>query len=471
MAKGLVYLTATGSMCLPYMAHAQDGATAATTSRDPVLTQEVAQLRAEVEALRAELQAMRASQVATPTTPALTSGTAPVAVASASPPVSPAPRPAAEPVQIAFRGAPEFRSESGWSFKPRGRMQIDGGYLAAPGSRVSGQSDGRGFTSRVRRAYIGAQGTIPGGFSYRAEVDLGGNSVSWTDLYVAYDRGPFNLTIGQHNNFQSMEQLQSDLFLTFNERASFTSAFNFERRLGVSAGWRQGIVMANAGVFTDDISALGNDGNKSISVDGRVVLMPRVGDVQLHVAGSAHYRNLGRFQGSLGQQYRARPYIGTTDIRYVDTGVLTVDSETIFGAELAANWRRFHATGEASWLTVKRPVSADPLFFGGYIEAGMFLTDDTRNYRNGLFDRVTPRHPLGSGGIGAVELNVRYDRLDLTDAGIGGGTQDGYGVALTWIPTPYLRFLLNYMRLTYDIPSQQPTFNADVIGLRAQADF
>jgi phosphate-selective porin OprO/OprP len=427
------------------------------------LADEVAALRAEVEALRAELRAVRPQAVAV----------LPASVASPAVPaaVTAAAAKAPSAVQLAFKGAPEFKGDGGWSFKPRGRLQLDGGYLEAPGSRVSGQSDGRGFTSRIRRAYIGAQGTMPGGFSYRAEVDLANNAVSWTDVYLAWDKGPFNVTLGQHHPFTSLEQLESDLYLTFNERASFITAFNMERRVGLSAGFHHGAIMANAGIFTDDIPALTNDGNKSFSMDGRLVWMPKLGDLQMHVAGSLHHRDLGKFQGSLGQQYRARPYIGTTDIRYVDTGVLTVNDETHYGAELATNWKRVHFASEAAWLRVNRPGPADPLFFGGYAEVGLFLTDDTRVYKNGQFDRVTPTHPLGGGGLGAVELNLRYDRLDLTDKGIGGGVQNGYGAALIWMPTAYVRFLVNYMHLIYDIPSQQPKFDAEVVGLRTQVDF
>jgi phosphate-selective porin OprO/OprP len=451
-------------LCIPFATYAQGAAPPAVSAIPPSgLADEVARLRAEVEELKAQMQAM--ASVAGASTPSTAPVPPPVVATSA------AKSTASNPVQLAFKGAPEFKGDGGWSFKPRGRMQIDGGYLAAPGSRVSGQSDGRGFTSRIRRAYIGAQGTMPGGFSYRAEVDLANNAVSWTDIYLAWDRGPFNVTVGQHHPFTSMEQLESDLFLTFNERASFISAFNMERRLGVSAGFHRGAIMANAGVFTDDISALGNDGNKSFSMDGRVVWMPKIGDLQLHLGGSLHHRELGKFQGSLGQQYRARPYIGTTDIRYVDTGVLTVEDETHYGAEVAANWKRLHFAGEAAWLKVNRPGIADPLFFGGYAEAGIFLTADTRAYRNGQFDRVVPSRAVDKGGIGALELNVRYDHLDLTDARLGGGVQDGYGAALVWMPTAYVRFLFNYMHLIYDIPSQQPQFGADVIGMRTQVDF
>lgn len=464
--KLLLSMTA-ATLGFPAGAYAQSAP--AQDANPAALADEVARLRAEVESLKAEMRAIRA-RAAIPVAPAPSAPTANGAPALAQ--AQPAQlKPNPDPIQITWKGAPEFKSASGWSFKPRGRIQIDAGYLDAPASRVSGQSDGRGVTTRIRRAYLGAQGTIPGGFGYRAEVDLANNSVSWTDVYLTYDKGPFNVTVGQHHPFTSMEQLESDLFLTFNERAAFIGAFNLERRVGISAGYKIGNIMANAGVFTDDINSLSNDGNKSVSYDGRVVWMPKYGDTQLHIGGSAHYRNLGRFQASLGAQYRQRPYIGTTDIRYVDTGFLTVNHETHYGAELAANRKRIHLAGEAAWLTVDRPGDADPTFFGGYAEAGIFLTEDSRGYKSGVFDRTVPTTPLGDGGIGAVEFNIRYDHLDLTDAGIGGGVQDGYGASIVWTPVSYVRFIGAYMHLLYDIPSAQPKFNAESIGLRAQIDF
>lgn len=432
---------------------------------DAALKDEVERLRAEVAAMREEMRAMRSSMGSD------RESAQPAAAPASAPPLATVTAEKADPISIGFKGMPEMKSESGWSFKPRGRMQIDAGYLAAPASRSVGQADGRGFTTRIRRAYIGAQGTMPGGFAYRAEVDLAGNSVTWTDLYLSYETGPVTFTVGQHHPFTSMEQLQSDLFLSFNERAAFIGAFNLERRVGVSAGYKKNDLMLNAGVFTDDLSNLTNDGNKSFSVDGRVVWMPKFGETQLHFGASAHYRKLGTLLTGNGSRFRQRPYIATTDIRYIDTGLLTVDKEKHVGLEFAANRGRFRFSGETAWLNANRPGDTDPTFFGGYAELGILLTDDTRNYKNGAFDRISPRRPVGDGGLGALELNLRYDRLDLADGNVDGGTQDGFGAGLAWNPTAYVRFMLNYMHLIYDIPAAQPSFSADTVGMRAQIDF
>jgi phosphate-selective porin OprO/OprP len=132
---------------------------------------------------------------------------------------------------------------------------------------------------------------------------------------------------------------------------------------------------------------------------------------------------------------------------------------------------------EGFWQNVDRPIGDSPTFFGGYAEAGLFLTGgDTRGYKAGVFDRVKPANPVGEGGIGAIQVNLRYDFLDLADAGIVGGTQNGYAASLVWTPTDYTRFMLNYARMDYDdalYPANgtDRDYAVDVVGARAQVDF
>lgn len=420
-------------------------------------------MRAEIDALKAQLSAMEARlNNVSAKTEANTTAIAAV----------PAPAPAPE-TTIKWKGAPELATKSGWSFKPRGRLQFDAGYLDVPSAITD---DGRGFGSEIRRAYLGFQGTMPGGFGYKAEVDLADNKVEWTDIYLTYDHKGMNVTVGQHYPFLSLEQMTSDLFTSFTERAAFTSAFGFERRLGVSAGYAKGDVMVNAGAFTDNVNDLTNDGDNGYSVDGRVVWMPKMGKTQLHFGASAHYRDLNGYLTGLGTRYRARPFIHTPDVRFIDTGSFTADKETNYGLEAAVISGRLHAAAEGHWMRASRPGLADPTFFGGYAEVGYYLTrGDTRGYKNGAFDRTRPAHAVGNGGIGAIQFNLRYDYLDLVDAGVVGGKQNAYAASLIWTPIDYLKFMLNYAHVEYDqarvTAGGDASYSADVMGARAQIDF
>lgn len=421
---------------------------------------ELAALRAQVQALEARVEKAEGDASAASTTASSAAATAEAAqVAQKKAPV------------IKFKGAPEISDDKGWSFKPRGRILLDAAIVDAP----DGISDaGLGFSSEMRRARLGVEGTIPGGFGYKLEADFANGEAELTDAFLDYKDGGLTVTVGQHNNFQGLEELSSSNDTSFIERAGFTDAFGFKRRIGISAQYQAGALLAQGGLFTDNATDLQDDENNSVSGDARIVYAPKLGNAQLHLGVSGHWRDLGDAITSV--RYRQRPLVHSTDTRFMDTGTLAgATGETGYGAEAAIIAGRFHAAGETFWQTVRRTGAPDPTFFGGAIEAGWFLTDDTRAYKGGMFKGIKVKNPVGSGGFGAVQVNVRYDRLDLSDAGIIGGVQNGYMASIIWTPVDQIRFMLNYARLDYSDASvangTDRNYGVDAFGARAQVSF
>jgi phosphate-selective porin OprO/OprP len=450
------------------------GAASAQAQTPGDVAAEIAALRAEVAVLRnrvTELETERADAAAMPQVQLATMTAAqPQPATAAEAPPEPGP-------EIRFRGAPTISAPGGWSFKPRGRLQYDVGYVSSPDGIAN---PGLGFGNEVRRARLGVEGTIPGGFGYVFELDFADNNVEITDAILTYRASEqIGLTVGQHNNFQSLDELTSSRFSSFIERAAFTDAFNFERRLGVSGTLASGDFIAQAGLFSDNVTDLRSDANNAVSADARLVFAPKLGEhTQLHLGASAHWRETGDVAG-IGTRYRQRPLLHTTDVRFLATPSLDVDSEASYGVEAALIHGPFHATGEAHWLNADTAVpGVSPTLFGGYAEIGYFLTGESRGYRNGRWDRTSVRRPVGGeeGGIGAIQVNLRYDHLDLVSDGIRGGTQNGLQASLIWIPQDYVRFMLNYGHLIYDdaaLPAAggDRDYSVDVIGARAQIDF
>ena len=436
------------------------------------VAEELARMRAQMAAMASRIDSLESQlQVAKAEAQAATAA-AGAATASAAAATEVAKKPSE--TAIAWKGAPELTTASGWSFKPRGRLQIDAGTVSSPAGITD---NGLGFGSEIRRAYIGFDGKIPGGFGYRAEIDVASSGVEITDLYLTYQASKaLGLTVGQHKPFWGLEELTSDLFLSMTERAAVNTAFGYERRLGVSGTYSAGDVLVQGGVFTDNVADLNDDGNNALSLDGRVVFAPKLGNGQLHLGGSLHWRDLNDSAASV--RYRVRPFIHTPDVRFIDTGNISAVSELGYGLEAGYVQGPFHATGETHWQKVSRPGAlVDPTFFGGYAEVGMFLTKgDTRAYKAGAFDRIKPKNPVGKGGMGAVQVNLRYDYLDLIDGGIVGGTQNGYDIGLVWTPIEYIRFMLNYGHIEYDnafLPAAggDRSYSVDAVGARAQFDF
>ena len=453
------------------LATAMTFAQPASAADNADLAEAIAQMRAEMaemaaridtlegELAEAEAQAEAATSAAVAANEAALAASAAADEASAKAESAPA---------IAFKGAPEIKGKGGWSFKPRGRLQYDAGFTSVPSS--TGRSDG--FGSEARRARLGVSGDMPGGFGYKFEVDFAGSDVAVTDAFLSYEAGNAELIVGQMNNFQSLEELTSSLHTSFIERAAFTDAFGFERRVGAAAVFKGKDVLVQTGIFTDNMDDLSN---KNWGVDGRVVFSPKAGDAQLHFGGSVHYNDL---ESGDTVRYRQRPLVHFTSERFINTGNLGASSEFGFGLEGAVISGPFHAAVEGFWQNVNMPTGMDdPTFFGGYAEVGYFLTKgDTRGYKGGKFDRTKPANPVGEGGSGSVQVNLRYDRLDLNDAGILGGKQDGYFLSIVWKPTDYTMLLANYGRLdytdaVYSAAAGDTSYGVDAFGLRAQIDF
>jgi len=374
-------------------------------------------------------------------------------------------------IEVKWKGAPEIKGDGGWSFKPRGRIQYDVGTVNAPNAIVD---PGLGFANEARRIRLGASGKIPGGFGFKMEADLTNGEVVLTDAFFTYKDKGLTITAGQQNPFQGLEELSSSNDTSFIERSAWTDAFDFKRRVGLSAQYASGPVLVQGGVFTDNITDLGDDGNNSIGLEGRVAVAPKIGDTQLHFGGSYHWYDFG--DTITTARYRQRPLVHVTDTRFINTGnISAAKSQASYGLEAAAIAGRFHAAAETHWLKLNRTGFADPTFFGGSIEAGIFLTDDTRRYKNGYFDAVKVKNPVGKGGFGALQFNVRYDHLDLNDAGIIGGIQESYQASLIWTPVDYVRFMLNYGNLSYKdaaiAAGATRDYSVDVVGARAQFSF
>lgn len=360
-----------------------------------------------------------------------------------------------------------------WTIAPRGRIQYDVGDVDAPSS-IS--ADGLEVVDEFRAIRLGAQGRLAGAIDFLIEVDFSQNDFVLVDATLGHTTGPVTFTLGHQKNLTGLEELTSALNTSFVERAAFTDAFGFERRVGFAVSYAGADHLVSAGAFTDDFDALTNDENDGYSLDARAAWFPEIGErTRLHLGGAVHWRDI-REPAAL--RYRQRPLLHATDIRFISTPTLPTEEELSYGIEAALVRGSFHATGEAHWFRPTLAGGADsPTYFGGYVEAGIFLTPgDTRGYRAGRFDRVRPSRPLGEGGIGAVQINARYDRLDLNGAGVVGGTQDLIGGSLVWTPQDRYRLMLNYARIDYAdaaIPtaSGDRDYGVDVVALRAQVSY
>lgn len=439
-----------------------------------------------------------------------------------------------------WKGAPQWEDkDAGWSFKPRGRLQYDVGYIDAPGAYAANRN--LGFSSRVRRLRLGAEGAIPGGFGYKFDVDFANANVGFGDVFLTYSpkSKAFSVKIGNQETLNGLEQITSSNYISFLERTQFNDAFVNTRRLGLSLGVANATdwLRFDAGLFTAHSidASVDNDGWIGAA---RLVYAPEIGGGRLHIGANFQHRefqsnNAGTASVSVGApstnqlaRYRARPFLQTTDVRFVDTGSFAARGDDVIGVELAGVFKSLYFAGEAQWTKVDAyragdiatgldafaggnsavVPTGDPTFFGVYGEIGYFLTGETRGYKEGAWGRTKVLKPLGKGG-GAWQIAARFDYLDLDsdklkngptnnfatgvsqlaalNARLGrGGQQTGYLLGLNWYPNDYVRFMLNYIHTRVKggplaatveplstLPVDQRKYSTDGFAVRAQVDF
>jgi phosphate-selective porin OprO/OprP len=438
-----------------------------------------------------------------------------------------------------WKGAPQFEDKSaGWSFKPRGRFHLDTAYIDAPGAYAATRN--LGFNTRVRRVRLGAEGTMPGGFGYKVEADFANSNVSFGDVLVSYTPKSKDWTarIGNFETLNGLEQISSSNNITFLERTQFNDAFLNARRLGaaVALTGKDDAYRVEAGLFTAH-AIDGSFDNDGWIAAGRAVVAPEAVGGRLHLGVNIQHRefqsnNAGIASVSVNSpstnqfaRYRARPFLQTTDIRFVDTGSFAAKGDTIVGVELAGVFKSFHVAGEAQWTRVRtyRPgdrasgldsfandigvtPTENPGFFGIYGEVGYFLTGETRGYKDNVWGRTKVLNPLDKGGAGAWQIAARFDYLDLDSAALKaapvnnfstgvatpsgasrlgrGGTQTGILVGLNWYPMDYMRLMFNYVHVRVEggplaalvkplsvLPLDQRKYSTDAFAARMQVEF
>lgn len=462
--KKWLYATALVTSAYAMPVHAQDAGS------------DVAALRAEVTALKEQLAAISAK-----------------VDAAAKKPVA----------EVKWKGGPESSGPDGWSFKPRGRIHFDAGYISVPGEYAANRN--LGFNSRVRRVRLGGEGTMPGGFGYKVEADFASGNVAFGDTFLSYapKNAPITLRLGNFETLNGLEQISSSNNNSFTERASFNDAFLNSRRLGGAVAWRDddNVLRAEAGLFTAHSidSSFDNDGWIGA---GRLTYSPMALGGQLHFGANFQQREFASNNNAVASvstnapstnqlaRYRARPNTQLTDVRFVDTGSFAAKSDRIVGLELAAIFPGFYFASEAQWTKVDAyragdiatgldsfaggnsavTPTGDPSFFGMYAEAGYFLTGETRGFKDGIWGRTKVLKPIDKKGSGAFQIAARYEYLDLDSNALKnglsnnfangatssaslntrlgrGGTQASYLLALNWYPIDYIRFMLNYGRV------------------------
>jgi len=321
-----------------------------------------------------------------------------------------------------------------------------------------------------RRMRLGMQGKLWQHWIWKLEYDFSAESENaLKDGYVGYEdvysKGGWNVKIGQHHIPFGLATMSSSKYLTLLERPLMADGeLQPSRQLGIS-GFVNGGEMWNfqAGVFGADEDPVSDPNTfEELNIAARATFNPYIKDKThlLHLGGAVWYKD----PNDTALRIRQRPgVIRSSDNRFIDAnfGTGLTDDVLAFNAEALTVWGPFHLQGEYTHWDVSPKTSTsfsttntgDVTLEGYYVDASFFLTGESMNFKTaeGLFSGVKPFGVVGKGGIGAWQVALRYDVMDLNDfatgtgTGIMGGREADFRVGLKWYPTSTLNFMADYV--------------------------
>jgi phosphate-selective porin OprO/OprP len=400
---------------------------------------------------------------------------------------------------VAWKGAPQWTNDDVY-FKVRGRILLDGVFQDV--TRDGAATDYKTSNIRGRQVFLGVEGKLNNYIAYKAEGGwVNGNNPTWDDVVIEVK--PTETTSILFGNIKAtgLENLTSTRFTTFMDRGPYGDLGVDSYLLSVvgkvnGPNWSvtaavQGDSINNADINNTSGTLTNNqNSNERLGFTGRVHFAPILTDFdKVHLAVSARYRNHGN-EGAFNYQGRPDTNYGSNGL-YYKTGAIG-DRDTTLAAEGMWIHNSLSVQGEYSNIAVERFTTGTPAAVGsnpdikvGYAFVSFWPTGEMRNYdaTTGEVKRPKILNPITAGGFGGVELALRYDYADLTEAydtastvaskGISAdaGKYTAWTLGVNYYPTAYVRFQANYTDGSVDPVVALHGSDIKQFQLRAQLDF
>src|SRR5690606_21943617 len=369
---------------------------------------------------------------------------------------------------LALMASPAARAEipidaiAGSDVSFEGLLQADGYWYDSDVLNLDADAgDGLDHDFGLRRAEIAFKGKGPGNFEWAAGYDASGDG-KFLDVFAKYKLGGNSgryLQIGQFKQPGSMEELSSSKNNDFIAKAMATNTFAISRRLGVGAGIAESNWGITASVFGRELTRNRAHGS---GYAARAFWAPVNDKGRLMHLGLSH-ADYDTDADTL--RLRVRPGADMAN-RLIDTGNMT-DTDRIATTGVEALWVNGPVKLQGEYMrsdvTRYRPGSSDFTGGSGYVSALWNLTGETWGYRNGVPTTGLPDNP----GSGMWQLGLRYDTVDLDDAGVPGGTMDALTAGVNWYVRSNFKFMLNYVK----VDSERAGTSDDPSIIEARAQF
>ena len=346
-----------------------------------------------------------------------------------------------------------------------GKTQVSGvimlDYALMDGVNRDSETNSTEFNSQVRKARVDIKHQLNKDWSAKLQLSFNeeDSSSEVGDAYIRY-RG-FNqalVTMGQFKEPFGLENMTSSKNITFLERSMVTHA--------LSAGKNQGVMLSGSPsdvTWAFSVMEVEHENKEAapFAMGGRLTWAP-INDQQLlvHLGGSASLRELDGEVFEIDERIEVH---GSEKI--IESGEIEVDQMHLSALELAIVKGAFSFQTEVLSTNIQAvDASNDVTFDGYYMQAGLFLTEDKKRYKKGVFTGVRP-----SSQEGAWQITARYSELNTREVSEGNKVYTTT-LGLNYYYDENLRLTTNYLHneLSEEVHGSK---SGNAVAFRAQYVF
>jgi phosphate-selective porin OprO/OprP len=415
--------------------------------------------------------------------------------------------------------------DKAFRFHVGGRFDFDSGWydvsnavqqsLTAAGTPLLDGTD-------MRRFRLGFDGTCWEQVDFKVEADFSRASdfksfkttpqtnLFITDAWIAVRDLPLVDTVraGHQKEYLTFSNATSAKFQPFMERPyifdAFENNFSWDNGVSLTRTYFDQQMTSWAGIFWNGTRSQAFNVAGHYALSGRLTWAPIYNEdeqrwLNFGVSGSTRAVNNDpnfvtvRPLVRTGQSFDVPNLLSTPallnrdGLQILGVGVHSAWGPLSFGGEFLC-WSVPHAfTGslpEPNGVLPPGAKSVGNLFFSGFsVEALYFLTPGDHRPLNRVtpgYARVQPVHAFhwkrddcdpASRGLGAWEVGIRYDHVDLNSEGIQAGVLDSVTVGVNWFLNANTRITTNYVYTFRDTGNPASSGSFDSLGLRFHFDF
>lgn len=336
-----------------------------------------------------------------------------------------------------------------------GRVFFDGGFFMNDHLNL-------GSSFQVNDVRLGTVLTLFEDWEAKIELGYADKAISFKDIYLSYAWKGHVFKLGHQYEPFGYARIGSSNY-RFMQHATADEALGTSRKLGLTYSYDRDWWNVMAGVFSNGNVQSGGQLEQGYTLSAKVIARPWMAEKKLLHIGVAPVFIDGKDEVSFGGGVPTM-LLADGDNAFLDATVNNVINQWKLDVEGILLCNKWYFQGQYYLGHLNRHDATNYNGQGGYVQAGYLLLGEKHNYdaATGMMKNPAP---------GSLELLVRYDAVNLNDAGIQGGRLSDVTVGLNYFLNKYIAAKINYTRMMVADASPLGNNRFDVLQARIQLSF